>query len=258
MTSGTLYAIIGDPVGQARSPEIFNARFAERRIVARMVALEVSPQDFSTLLEGLLGVRNFGGALITVPHKIAAASLAREKSPRVCIAGAANVLRRTPYGWRADLLDGEGFVRGLATQGFGAANRRAAIVGAGGAGLAIAAALLDAGASYVALDDRDPQKAESGVAHLARNYPGRLTKRAPGLEDDLVVNATPAGMKPDDPLPIDLAQLRPDAIVAEVIMKPPITRLLGEASRRGHPVVEGRHMLDGQVDAIWEFLAMSG
>jgi shikimate dehydrogenase len=74
--------------------------------------------------------------------------------------------------------------------------------------------------------------------------------------DDLVINATPVGMQAGDPLPFDLDDLAPNALVADVIMKPAVTRLLEEASRRGHPVCEGRHMLDGQIEALWTFLAM--
>lgn len=248
-----LYAIIGDPISQARSPTVFNARFAERGIDAEMIALEVQGEGLLAVLEGLRAVRNFGGAIITVPHKIAATDLADEKSTRVRIAGAANVLKPTSAGWSADLLDGEGFVAGLAAKGFPVTYRSAAIVGAGGAGLAIAAALLEAGAETVALHDRDPKKTVSALARLLVNYPGRVTGRLPGLSDGLVVNATPTGMMADDALPVDLETLNPHAIVADAIMKPPITRLLAEASQRGHPILEGSYMLDGQVEAIWKF-----
>lgn len=251
-----IYAIIGDPIGQARSPDIFNARFRERGIDAEMIPLEVAPEKFVALLDGLQSVRNFGGALITVPHKIAAAELAHEKSERVRIAGAANALKPTASGWSADLFDGEGFVTGLATQGFTIANRKAAIVGAGGAGLAIAAALLAGGIASVALHDQDARKTESAVARLGRNYPERVISRLPGSADDLAINATPVGMHAGDPLPFDLGVLSPRALVADVIMKPAVTRLLEEASRRGHPVCEGRHMLDGQIEALWTFLSM--
>lgn len=250
-----LYAIIGDPIGQVRSPELFNARFAERGIDAEMVALEVGAADFAAVLDGLRRIRNFGGAVVTVPHKLAAAMLATLPSPRVALTGAANVLKPDGAGWRADLLDGIGFVAGLAAQGITVAEMQAAIVGAGGAGLAIAEALLAADA-VVAIWDRDRDRAEIAVQRLAAVHPGRIRLRLPGGSDQLVVNATPLGMAPDDPLPIDLDALSPAALVAEVIMKPPVTRLLAEAARRGHPVHEGRHMLDGQVEAIAAFLAM--
>jgi shikimate dehydrogenase len=252
-----IYAIIGDPIGQARSPEVFNARFAQHGIDAVMVPLEVPSRGLAIVLDGLRATRNFGGAVITVPHKIAVAEFAQEKSTRVRIAGAANVLKPTARGWSADLFDGTGFVAGLAAQGFPVKQRSVAIVGAGGAGLAIAAALLEAGAGSIGLSDRDPQKTASAIARLSENYPERASARLPGPSDTLVVNATPTGMALDDPLPVDLDRLHPQAIIAEAIMKPAVTRLLAEASRRGHPTLEGRHMLDGQIEAIWTFFADS-
>ncbi|MGE3877171.1 MAG: shikimate dehydrogenase [Parvibaculaceae bacterium] len=251
-----LYVIIGDPIGQARSPHVFNTLFARRGIDAEMISLEASSERFAALLDGLRFARNFGGAVITLPHKIAAAKLAHEKSKRVCIAGAANVLKPASSGWSADLFDGEGFAAGLTAQGFAITNRKAAIVGAGGAGLAIAAALLEGGISTVALHDRDSQKVAFAIARLSQHYPERVISRPPRLADDLVINATPMGMAPDDSLPIDLESLRSGVVVADAIMKPAVTRLLSEASRRGHPICEGHHMLDGQVEAIWNFLAM--
>jgi shikimate dehydrogenase len=251
-----LYAIVGDPIAQARSPAVFNERFAVHGIDAEMVALEVPEEKLPAVLSGLRAIRNFGGAVITVPHKIAATELAEEKSERVRIAGAANVLRPTQVGWSADLLDGEGFVAGLAAKGLPVTHRSAAIVGAGGAGLAIAAALLEARVNSVALHDRDAKRTASALARLSVSYPGRVSGRLPDRTDSLVVNATPTGMAAEDAIPIDLETLDPHAIVADAIMKPPFTRLLAEASRRGHPVLDGRYMLDGQIDAIWEFLEM--
>ncbi|MDQ0474136.1 shikimate dehydrogenase family protein [Labrys wisconsinensis] len=251
-----LYAIIGDPIAQARSPALFNALYAARAVDAAMVALEVPASGLASLLDGLREVRNFGGAVITVPHKIAAAGLAAGVSDRVRIAGAANVLRPVPGGWEADLLDGIGFVAGLSQCGVAAEGLAAAVVGAGGAGLAIAAALLAAGAARVAIADRDADRARAAVARLGASHPGRVERRDPGPQDDLAVNATPCGMAPGDPLPFEVAGLRAGAVVADAIMKPAVTPLLEAAARRGLATCEGRLMLDGQAEAIWDFLRM--
>ena len=130
------------------------------------------------------------------------------------------------------------------------------IVGAGGAGLAIAGALLSAGAAAITISDQDRAKADAAVARLERTWPGQAWQGAPDASVDIAVNATPAGMRPDDPLPFDLGRIAPSALVADAIMKPPVTALLAEAARRSHPILEGRHMLDGQVEPIWTFLGM--
>ncbi|WP_077002317.1 shikimate dehydrogenase [Variovorax sp. KK3] len=251
-----LYAIIGDPIDQARSPEVFNRFFSERGVDAEMVALHVRADQLQAALDGLAAIENFGGAIITIPHKPAAAALAASCSPRVRIAGVANALKPGADGWSAELFDGLGFVEGLARGGHSADVPSAAVVGAGGAGLAIAAALLDAGAARVAIDDIDTARAAAAHRTLSTTYAGRVEQRRPGPEDAIVVNATPVGMRADDPLPIDLEPLAAHALVADAIMKPPRTRLLEEAARRGHPTHEGRHMLDAQADALWRFLGM--
>jgi shikimate dehydrogenase len=129
-------------------------------------------------------------------------------------------------------------------------------VGAGGAGIAIATALLEAGAAQVALGDIDSARADSACRRLSATWPGRVDLRKPSPNDRLVINATPLGMQADDPLPFELRGLDPQAVIADAIMKPPRTRLLLEAARLGHPTHAGRHMLDAQAEALWRFLDM--
>lgn len=251
-----LYAIIGDPIAQARSPEVFNRLYAERGVDAEMIALKVRPAQLRAALDGLAAIDNFAGAVITIPHKPAAAALATQVSPRVQLAGVANALRPAPAGWSADLFDGVGFVAGLAVCGRRADFASAAVVGAGGAGIAIATALLEAGTARVALDDIDRARAQAACRRLLATFPGRVQCRAPASSDRLVVNATPVGMQAADALPFELSGLDRQTLIADAIMKPPRTRLLTEAERLGHPIHEGRHMLDAQAEALWEFLGM--
>lgn len=256
--SGTtrVFAIIGDPVAQARSPEIFNALFRQRRVDAAMLPLHVRADDLATVLSALHRVGNVDGIVVTVPHKLAASRNLVACSHRVQVAGAANVLRRGPAGWEGELLDGEGFAAGLQHAGFNPEGRRCAIVGAGGAGTAIALALCDRAAHTVSVCDTDPARASTLASRLAGRGTSSVAVAAPDHRSDIVINATPLGMAPDDDLPIALAALAPAAIVADVVMKPPVTRLLREAARRGHPIVEGRHMLDGQTDLMWRFFGL--
>ncbi len=260
MISGTtrLFAIIGDPVAQARSPEIFNALFRQRGVDAVMIPLHVDADCFASVLSALGSVENLDGIVVTVPHKLAASRGLAKRSQRAEIAGSVNVLRRCAGGWEGDLLDGEGFAVGLARNGIDARGRRCAIVGAGGAGAAIALALCERGAHSVAVCDRDHDRAKFLVQRLAERGHAAATTAAPSRETELVINATPLGMAPQDGLPIALASLGCDAIVADIIMKPPVTRLLREAARLGHRTVEGRHMLDGQAELIWRFFGLPG
>ena len=252
-----LFGIVGDPIAQVRSPQVFNALFRERAIDAVMVPIHIESNDLGTALAGLRAIRNLDGLVITVPHKPAAAGLLHSCSDRVRTTGATNVLRPSNGGWHGDLFDGEGFAIGLESKGIDLRGKHCSIVGAGGAGAAIALALLDRGVASLSVFDIN----EGRTADLARRLQvgGRqpVAFARPGPQTDIAINATPLGLNADDPLPMAVEMLRADAIVADAVMKPPITRLLAEAARHGCRIQEGRHMLDSQVGAIWNFFGLS-
>jgi shikimate dehydrogenase len=255
-TGTRIFGIIGDPIAQARSPEVFNALFRQRGVDAVMVPLHVGGAELEPVLQGLRGVRNLGGLVITVPHKPAAAALLRRRSERVAISGVANVLRPVADGWDGELFDGEGFALGLAARGFGLTGKNCAVVGAGGAGSAIALALAARRIAALSLWDIDQGRAAALAQRLAPHCAVPITIRPPGTETDLAVNATPLGMRPDDPLPFEVSGLGANVLVADAVMKPPLTRLLIAARERGCATQEGRHMLDHQVEAIWKFFGL--
>ncbi|MFD8725114.1 shikimate dehydrogenase family protein [Streptomyces sp. NPDC059629] len=261
LISGTtrLYAVVGDPVAQVQSPGLLNPLFAELGMDAVLVPVEVSPDDLERVVRGLQRIGNLDGIFVTVPHKADAARLADRHSRTVEIAGTANVLRREADGsWLAENFDGSGFVAGLARAGHEIRGRRVALAGAGGAGSAIAAALLTAGAEHLAVTDPDRPKRDALVERLAAYWPGRVhTVAEPPLHDsDLVVNATPLGLRPGDPLPFPPEALAPGAVVADIIMKPRETPLLRQAAALGHHVHHGIHMLTGQVDSYCVFFGL--
>jgi shikimate dehydrogenase len=251
-----LFAIAGDPIAQVRSPEVFNKRFQEQGVDAVMVPLHITSDGLRTVLTGLLSIKSFAGLVITIPHKAAAAGLLSAKSQRVEITGVANALRPSESGWEGDLFDGEGFALGLEATGMVLRERHCSLVGAGGAGAAVALALLDRGIASLSLSDVQPGKA-GALAERLRSVGYQCVRLAdPGDDTDIAVNATPLGMNANDPLPFDVLQLKQDAIVADVVMKPARTRLLVEAQGRGLRTHEGRHMLDCQVSMIWKFFGL--
>jgi shikimate dehydrogenase len=154
---------------------------------------------------------------------------------------------------RGDILDGEGLVGGLRAAGQAIAGRRALVVGCGGVGSAIAFAVAGAGVRDVALSDMLPQRAEQLAARLtAAGYAARVS--APDADGfDLVINASPAGMQPGDPLPVDCARLSTDAIVADVVVHAGLTPLLTMARQRGCFVQAGTVMSDQQVSEMATF-----
>lgn len=258
--SGTtrLYALLGDPIAQVRAPGLLNPVFARRAVDAVLVPVHVSPADLPTVVAGLRRMANLDGLLVTVPHKAAMLALADRVTDRARLAGSTNALRREADGTlTADTFDGDGFVRGLIEAGHDPRGRRVCLVGAGGAGSAIAVALLDAGTADLRLMDTDPDRLDVLYRRLSPVYPGRLTTGStPRLTDvDLAVNATPLGLRADDPLPFAVADLPAHAVVADIIMTPAETPLLRAATARGLAVQPGLPMLAHQIDGYLEFFS---
>ena len=234
---------------------IFNKLFRDINVDAVMVPMHVRPGHFSQSLDSLLLIENVAGLIVTMPHKIQAASALSEGVPssRVLIAGSANALRRSDRGWEGDLFDGEGFAKGMISAGHVLKGKACAVVGCGGAGAAIALALLDRDVAQLSLWDTDARRSELLAARIGPLYNIEIIIRPPLKRNDIVINATPLGMNPTDSLPFNVDELRPDVVVAEVIMKPARTKLLVRAAELGFKTHEGRHMLDHQVDAIWDY-----
>ncbi|MEV7569942.1 shikimate dehydrogenase family protein [Streptomyces tanashiensis] len=254
-----LYVVLGDPVAQVRAPSLLNPLFAQLGLNSALFPVHVRPDSFDEVFQGLRSTDNLDGILVTIPHKAAALRLADEVSPAAAASGAVNALRREPDGrWTGENFDGIGFVTGLTEAGHRPDGMRVTVVGAGGAGSAIAAALLAAGAARVILCDPDTDKLDALLARLDAYWPGRATGgRTPEFTDaDLVVNATPLGMRADDPLPFFPGDLPARCVVADVIMKPRETALLRAAAAAGHPVLYGAPMLDHQLDLYRTFFRL--
>ncbi len=251
-----LLAIVGDPIDKTRSPEGFCRLLELNGHDAIMIPVHVTSADLAVVIEGLKAMRNLDGIVATMPHKIAIAAFADTVLETGRLVGAVNALRRRPDGrWEADMFDGHGFVAGLLGHGHDPARRRVALIGAGAAGSAIAAALCRADIEALSVHDLDAGKASRLAAQLRSAF-ARTDVRveAPDLaRADLLINATPIGMQPGDPLPWDLASLRPGTIVGDVTTKPEVTPFVAAARAGGFPTVTGRDMYEGQVRALGAF-----
>jgi shikimate dehydrogenase len=247
---------IGYPTGSFRAPMIYNPWFERKGIDAVVVPFAVTADDYLPVVEALRRMRNVRGALVTMPHKVSTVALLDEASTAVRIAGSCNALLRREDGTLAgDMFDGAGFVRGLARHGVTMRGARCLVVGAGGVGSAIAASLAAEGVASLALHDVVPGVAEALAGRVREHYPA-LDVRVAGNDPagyDIVVNGTPLGMQPDDPLPFDPERLAPSTFVGEVVMKQEITPLLDAARRRGCRYQVGTDMLFEMIPAYLEF-----
>lgn len=258
MICGTtrLIAHLGYPTTTFKAPMIYNPWFEANAVDAVVVPMGVKPEDFNCFLPLLFKLSNIGGALITMPHKVATFGLADRVSVRAQIAGSANAVRLGPDGaLEADMFDGEGFVAGVLAKGQPLANRSALVVGAGGVGSAIAASLAAAGIARLVIFDPHTPSAEGLAKRLCVAYPQLQVNI--GTSDpsgyDLVVNASPLGMREGDPLPVDVERLDPATFVGEVVMKTEMTPLLLAAAAKGCRYQVGTDMLFEQIPAYLEF-----
>ncbi len=251
-----LIAHLGFPTHSFKAPLIYNPYFESIGVNAVVVPMGCQPDAFPELLRSLFRLTNIRGALITMPHKVSTVGLLDEVTRTARVAGACNAVKRLPDGRLVgDMFDGEGFVRGVLRKGLVLAGARALVVGCGGVGSAIAASLAAAGVAELTLYDLHDAAAQGLAQRLRTEYPQLQVQT--GSRDpagmDLVVNGTPLGMNPGDPLPIDITRLSPQTFVGEVVMRTEMTAFLAAAQARGCRIQVGSDMLFEQIPAYLEF-----
>ena len=247
---------LGYPTESFKAPMIYNPWFEMKGIEAVVVPVGVEPRHYPDLLQALFRTTNVHGALVTMPHKVTTTHLVDEMTTTAKIAGACNaILRRTDGSLLGDMFDGAGFVRGVERKGKRIDGARALVVGCGGVGSAIAASLAAAGLSAIGLFDAAAAAAEALGDRLRLHYPALhvITGSNDPTGYDIVVNATPLGMKPGDKLPVDVSRIAPNTFVGEVVMKEEFTPLLRAAMEKGCTVQVGTDMLFEMIPAYLEF-----
>jgi shikimate dehydrogenase len=258
MISGktTLIGHIGYPTESFKAPLIYNPWFEKNGIDAVVMPMGCKADDYPALLRPFFRLTNVRGALITMPHKVSTVALLDDTSTAVKIAGSCNAILKRPDGTLlGDMFDGVGFTRGLKRRGLRLEGATCLVVGTGGVGSAIAASLAAEGARSISLCDVNVASAEGLASRLRRHYPAQEVRIAANdpAGYDLVANGTPLGMRPDDPLPIDVARLSSSTFVGEVVMKSEITPLLEAARSRGCRYQVGTDMLFEMIPAYLEF-----
>lgn len=251
-----LIAHIGFPTESFKAPLIYNPYFDKHEIDAVVVPMGCEAEDYPEFLKLVFRLSNIHGALITMPHKVTTIGLLDEVMTTAKVAGSCNAVRLGEDGRLVgDMFDGEGFVRGVLRKGRELKGARVLVVGSGGVGSAIAASLAKAGVAELAVFDAYTPMMEGLAKRLRANYPA--LRVATGSKDpagfDVVVNATPLGMKEGDPLPMDVERIAPSTFVGEVVMKQEITPFLAAVRARGCAYQIGTDMLFEQIPAYLEF-----
>ena len=238
--------VIGWPISHSRSPLIHGYWLRQHGIDGSYTRQPVEPSDLAQFLNGLEG-SGYAGCNVTIPHKENAFALVTPADETTQRLGAVNTVYVKDGQTFGTNTDGEGFLNSLrhSLPDLSLRGSRAVVLGAGGASLAIVNALLEQGASEIAVANRTLEKAEILRSRFgARIRPVAWDRAAGELSDcNLLVNTTSLGMKGQPELMLDLARLPSSAVVTDIVYTPLRTKLLVDAAARGNPVVEGLGML---------------
>ncbi|WPO99386.1 shikimate dehydrogenase [Pseudomonas sp. HR96] len=251
MSRTVLAGLIGAGIQASRTPALHEREGAAQGMgyVYRLIDLDALKLDNSALPDLLLSAQRMGftGLNITFPAKQAIIPLLDDLSAEARGIGAVNTVVLKDglrVGHNTDCLGfAEGFRRGLSD-----APRRSVVqMGAGGAGAAVAHALLAEGVEQLSIFDVEPSRAQALADNLNGHFPGQRAKAGEDLAGtvagaDGLVNTTPMGMAKLPGMPVPKALLRKDLWVAEIVYFPLETELLREARALGARTLDGGTM----------------
>ncbi|MFH1655399.1 MAG: shikimate dehydrogenase [Candidatus Omnitrophota bacterium] len=273
-----IYGVIGFPVKHSLSPCMHNAAFKALGIDAEYKLFEVKTEGLSDFLNNLKNEGIFG-LNVTVPHKIKVREILENKFPYdkytvqmspelhyVKISGAINTVKREGDKLEYWNTDAAGFLKSLEEE-FDPKNKKVLLIGCGGAGRAVIASLSwkELGVKKIYVNDIRAEAINSAKEYFSQisDYFRKLledklqfisTEEIPQIikKCDLLINATPVGLKADDPLPIEENHLHKDLFVYDLIYNPAETKLLKLAKNIGAKTANGLGMLTYQGMASFE------
>ncbi|WP_295956399.1 shikimate dehydrogenase [Rhodoferax sp.] len=258
-----VYFIVGHPVEQVQAPTSFNRIFALLGINAVLVPVQVAPADLQAFVQSAFAAPNVHGLWVTIPHKAPMLHALDSMSDIARMAGAVNGVRRRADGkLEGGLFDGEGFVASLGYFGIAYAAKRVLILGAGGAAAAIGASLALAGAqapAEIAFFDPSTQRAAEAAARITAGSPVKAWAAASNdpAGFDVVINASPLGLKATDPLPCDVARMDAGAALVDILMKNQPTPIVRAARARGLVAEPGFEMMIQQTHCYLDFFGFT-
>jgi shikimate dehydrogenase len=257
--------VIGDPIAQSKSPAIHGFWLGKLGIDAEYRACHVTHEGLADYLADRCADPDWRGCNVTMPHKQAVMPLLDRIDAQAATIGAVNTVVRSPDGLLEGFnTDASGFLEPLRSElEKPDLFRMARILGTGGAARAIVVALAGQGFTIV-LAGRDPDKARALLQELAPDGEHHAINLAHFAEPtdfafddregclDLVVNASPLGMRGQPPLAFDWSHAPPDAIAYDIVTDPLETQFLKDAQEAGHVAIDGLNMLIGQAALAFE------
>ena len=253
---GTSLAVIGHPIKHSLSPIMQNAAIEQLSLKNKQFKgwgyfrFDIDAKDLPVALK-LFHQKRFLGLNLTVPHKVIAFNLISEITDSAKAIGAVNTLKWTDSGYVGHNTDGYGMFVGI-KEGLGVnlEGSSVLILGAGGAARAAIVECLNQQADSIRILNRSKYRLDAMLSSLSslEGFGSIIPVRK---KEDIVtlprtgicINATSLGMKPDDPLPLDISSLSPKWVVFDMVYNPQETQLLIEARKHGCRVKTGLGML---------------
>ena len=251
-----VYAIVGDPIEQVRSPEMVTWEMQKRHHNAVLIPMHIARDEFDTVMPHIMRMRNLDGLIFTIPFKAQAIALAKTLGPQASQIGAINALKKHSNGaWSGEIFDGIGCVEAFKQRGITLQDKRLQLIGLGGAGSAICVALAYEKPKLLRLFDINAQTTERMAKMVNTISPQTVVEVGLPLAEgiDILLNASPVGMLNDARLPLAVQQFKKELIVFDAIVMPENTPLLSLAQDCGCQVVRGREMMLGQISKIVDY-----
>lgn len=233
--------LFGYPVEHTLSPAMHNTAFRDLGLNYCYVPFLVHPDSLANAILGIKAL-NLAGVNVTIPHKEKVIPMLDEINQEALFIGAVNTIVNSGGRLLGYNTDGRGFIQSLTEKDISVEDKDVVIVGAGGASRAISYYICQR-AKSLSLFDIDKEKVGNLVHDLKQ-----ISKSVSPIEDfssidnfNIIINATPLGLKEKDPLPIHTELLKKEQVVCDLIYKR--TRLLEEASKKGCITLDGLGML---------------
>ena len=243
--------MIGSPLAHVLTPALLNARLAADGLGLRVTPREIGVSDLAAYVAAARGAEEVRGLVVTTPLKEAVCGHLDRKTALVELIGSCNCIRADGGSWIGANFDGFGFARALADAGVVLKGKRVLLMGCGGAGKAIAERVAGEGAAALLIADPMAGRAAAFAYRLGSKI--AAAAEIPSGDIDIVVNASPLGMQPDDPSPVSPEVVGRCSIVVDIVVAAD-SRLRRIARERGKRVIEGEAMVRSQVDLFRSFM----
>jgi shikimate dehydrogenase len=248
-SASKIYGVLGFPAKHSLSPLMHNAAFRALNINSEYKIFEIGPQELNAFMASL-SRENICGLNVTAPYKEKAILFLDRISPDAKLIQAVNTIKVSDNNLEGFNTDAEGFLKHLTQDlGFDPAAKNIAIIGAGGAGKAVSVGLSKQNPRRISIYDADGVRLLALVNHLKDNFnnvefnPVSSTDKLGIADADLLVNATPNGMKASDYCLVDEQSLHNGLLVYDLIYDPKETKLLALAKKAGANTCNGLMML---------------